>query len=371
MFSSFTGRFGQEVNAIKGVLSTNEGLRNLLFSIAPVTSQETPPVTTPGISPYPSMVAHGLTRLDWQIFDHCAAFTRLYAIYEQFITDIITEYLRTLPQIYPSYSELPDSCKTQHRAAVGQILQKWSEDGHYNTLTELGIVQGLADGLAGRVYTLLPQAFLIDPQNYRAEILRRLFKYLGFDDGLTFVKRFPSMVEFMGTSRDATETIETVLHDFVEQRNEASHQSVTQTVGLSGIFSFADFLVILCRALAEMLERRVLRRYLELGHLVRVGEVVHRYSNNVVGVRATGGPVSAGERLVAAASKSAFFVTLRSIQSGPTPYDSITLLPGQEIGFGLDSPLTVGIALYKTSATTGPRHSASPSPPAGASLFEI
>ena len=132
-------------------------------------------------------------------------------------------------------------------------------------MTESAIVQGLNDGLAGKHYTLLPDALLIDAQNYRAEILRKIFSYLGIVDCLAFVRKFRPMVKFMTTRRDSIEKIETVLHDFVEHRNVTSHESVTETVSMGEIFSFADFLVILCESLSQLLHRRVLRRQLDLG----------------------------------------------------------------------------------------------------------
>src|SRR4051794_39207887 len=99
MFSSPINRLRDEVNALKSVLATSEHLRKLLFPVTlvppPVNSTTTTTTTQPPILVVPpETVDPGLTRLDWQMFDHCAAFTRLYAIYEQFVTNLISDYLR-------------------------------------------------------------------------------------------------------------------------------------------------------------------------------------------------------------------------------------------------------------------------------------
>src|SRR5205807_4397155 len=111
-------------------------------------------------------------KLDWQIYDHCAALTRLYAAYERYVGELVSEYVRLLPKIYVKYSELPPEITNQHRVGVGQILLKIGEKGPYKNLEEQVVVRELAAGLSGASeYTLLADAFFIDRQNLRFEML--------------------------------------------------------------------------------------------------------------------------------------------------------------------------------------------------------
>ena len=163
------------------------------------------------------------SRVDWQLFDHCAGVTRLYALYEKFVEDLVTAYVDQLPSFYPIYSGLPKPTQKQHRVGVGQLLHKWSESGLYGHLTKDAIAAGLADGLRGtRGYRLLSDAFLIEVENYRPTALTRLFGYLDFQDCLSYVRKHPGLRAFMAASGDTTETLDSILTTILRLRNEAA-----------------------------------------------------------------------------------------------------------------------------------------------------
>ncbi len=246
--------------------------------------------------------------------------------------------------MFPYYSDLPQPTRTQHRIGAGQILQKWGDSSPYKHLTEAAIASGFVDGIRGQNnYKLLPEAFLIDPQNYRAEILVKVFGYLGLSDCFAFVKKQINLQTFMHT-RDATETPETLLHDIVERRNQASHGSVSQSevVSVSELSSYADFIRILCGGLAEMVERRVLTRLVEVYQNDVFGQVVHNFSNNVVGLRCYATFIRVGERLVAKRTKAAMGTTVISIETNRQRCEEAQLIDGQEIGVKLDKKVKEG-----------------------------
>ncbi len=268
MFSSLTGQLGKEVEALKKILGVNAKLRDLHAGGHARNSSDTI---------FAEVLSAAPDRINWRVFDHCAAVTRLYALYEQFVESLVEDYLRQLPEIYSSYSDLPPALRIQHRTGTGQILQKWSEGGPYGHLAETSVASGLVDGLRGQpAYTLLADVFLIEPHNYRADILVKVFGHLGLIDCFSFVKKQPEMRAFMLT-RDATETPETVLRDIVELRNQASHGSVSQDqiVSVQELFSYAAFVQILCAALAEMVERTLLTRRLQVCENSCIGQVIH------------------------------------------------------------------------------------------------
>jgi hypothetical protein len=290
------------------------------------------------------------------IYDHCAAVTRLYALYEYFVEELVQDYLRRLPEIFASYSDLPPSTRSQHRIGAGQIMQKWSESSPYKHLAEETIASGLVDGLRGqRNYKLLPDAFLIDPQNYRADILARIFGYLGFCDCLSFVKKQPDLKIFMLT-RDSTETPETLLHEIVERRNQASHGSVSynEIVSVSELASYADFIRILCGNLSEMIERNILSRIVETRINDNVGQVIKVFSGNIVGLRCNPGYIRVGERLIARRPNGAMGATVVSIETNHQRCEETKLVNGQEIGVKLDKKIKDGTLLMRLMPATDP-----------------
>jgi len=312
-------------------------------------------------------------RINWRVFDHCAAVTRLYALYEQFVVDLVEDYLRQLPEMFPCYGDLPQTLRTQHRTGIGQILQKWSEGGPYGHLTEMSLASGLVDGLRKQpTYKLPADAFLVDPHNYRADVLVKLFGHLGLANCFAFVKKQPQVQAFMLT-RDVTETPETVLHDIVELRNRASHGSVSQdqVISVQELFSYTTFVQILCSALGELVERTVLARLLQVRQVSCVGQVVHTFSNNIVGFRSCTGQIRVGERLVAKSTTAAAGATVISIEINRQKCQEKEVAEGQEIGLQLDRRVKEGTKLLRLAPASVPTVSASQPFVPGVDDYEI
>jgi hypothetical protein len=352
MFSSFTKRLLSEVETIKLVLDSHDSMRGLVFR-RNFTSEE---ADDPNGRKSDSSAENAIDEIrkaapskpSWQVYDHCAAFTRLYAIYEQFIESLISEYLRMLPKLYVQYEELPPKVTTQHRLGIAQILLKLGKDGPYKTLDERAIIKDLSHGLLGNPdYTLLRDAFLIDPQNYRADVVSRLFSYVGFENCWGWVEKHPLMVTFMLLNRDPNETPKTLLHDFVEYRNQASHTLVVDTVATDEIKSIADFVVVLSETLAQLVMKQVVQRKKLFGEVTPVGLVVHKFSNQIVGARMSAGTVVLGDSLIVVEKQACYKVTISSIKIKETAYDRLEVREGEEIGLGLTARTSEGAQLMR------------------------
>jgi hypothetical protein len=362
MFSSFTTRLRTEVETIKLVLDTHESLRNIVFPQEGSAGQENGAaqnevrdVEAPTDERITQIRQSAPPRPAWQVYDHCAAFTRLYAVYEAFVEDLVSDYLRILPEIYSRYEELPASVTTQHRVGIGQILLKLGKDGPYKELAERDIVQGLSHGLSGNPnYSLLRDAFLIDPQNYRAETVAKVFSYLGFEDCWSWVEKHPLMKAFMQDRRDVNETPKTLLHDFVSYRNKASHTVVGDIVSIEEIKSISDFVVVLSETLAQLVMRQVVRRKAALSQAIAVGLVIHRFSERIVGARMSAGSLAAGDDLAIVQKHGCFKATVLSIRVGQNPYERIELEDGQEIGIRLSERVNEGAELMRLPSAQPP-----------------
>lgn len=370
MFSSFTARLRAEVETVKRVIETDDRLRTLVFRQPTALSIE--PVAEPPVSDSPTTESTAITgasdaampsfnlqaldeirrgapsRVSWQVHDHCAAFTRLYAVYEEFIRDLVSEYLRLVPVLYEKYAELPENMTTQHRLGIAQILLKLGKEGPYRDLDETKIIGDLAHGLGGGIsYKLLPGAFLIDPQNYRHTVLVKLFGYLGIKDCWTWVERHPLVTEYVERERDSNETAATVLHDFVEYRNEAAHGNVTETVSIEEQKSIADCILVVCEALAQLVMMQVIPRREKLGQVTQVGDVIHKFSNCTVGVRTRAGTLAVGDELIVVQRYACYAVSVRSIQTKDTPHERLEVVDNQEIGLRLSLSAKEGARLVR------------------------
>jgi hypothetical protein len=342
MFTSFTTRLRGEIDTLKLVLDAHDGLRTLIYASEPSEGQ--------GDAHLEHIRQSGLLKPAWQIYDHCAAFTRLYAIYEQFVDDLASDYLRVLPQLYRHFVDLPQSVRIQLRLGIGQILGKLGKDGPYRDLAEMQVIEGWAEGLLGKArYSLLSEAFLIDQQNYRSSTLANLFRYLGFEDCWRWIEKHPAMIAYMTRQRDANETPKTLLHDLVEYRNKASHTDVRETVAVDEIKSIADYVTVLCDALSQLLMRQVIQRKRELGEAVCIGVVIHKFSDLIVGVRTSAGSLKVDEELVIMQKHSCQFARVVSIQIGDVPHMQVDMTEDLEIGLKLTEHANEGAELVRVS----------------------
>ena len=351
MFASFTTRLQQEVDTIKTVLDTHDRLRALIFQSAPeavLGQAETLDAESDAGRALEETRRNAPPKSAWQVYDHCAAFTRLYAVYEQFVADLVSEYLRMLPKLYVRYEDLPPTVTTQHRVGAAQILQKLGKDGPYKTMEERSIIQNLAHGLLGNPnYILLTDAFLIDPQNYRSEIINRLFSYLGFDNSWAWVEKHPSITAFMLRRRDPNETAATLLHEFVEYRNEASHSSVASIVATEEVKSIADFIVALSDALAQLVTKHAVQRKNEIGEAILVGRVIHKFSDGIIGAKMSAGTITVGDALVVMQRHACHTAKIESIQTEQTPHQRLNVNEDQEVGLRLSSPASESAQLLR------------------------
>src|SRR4051812_36175431 len=114
MFSHLTSRLRIDVQTVQRAVAIGDALRNILIShratLSPLSAD--PPQGADEITKaayaLASLVSGAPDKLDWQIYDHCAALTRLYAVYEQYVGDLVGEYVRLLPTLYSKYADLPE-----------------------------------------------------------------------------------------------------------------------------------------------------------------------------------------------------------------------------------------------------------------------
>lgn len=375
MFSIFTSRLRAEIETVKRVREVHDRFRQLMFP-PPSVPHEGDQSAANGTELVGTVAATDAGQQNdrlqkqlekirceaplnssWQVYDHCAAFTRLYAVYEQFIEELISDYLRILPELHDKYEDLPQGITKQHRIGTGQILLKLGKDGPYKHLNEKRVIADLAQALVGDVnYKLLRDAFLTDPQNYRAEVLGKLFGYLGIENCWAWVEKHPLVVAFMDRERDMTETAAIVLNEFVEYRNKAAHTNVVETVATEEVKSIADCIMVICEALAQLVMKQVVRRRELLGQMSVVGEVVHEFSDCIVGARMRAGTVVVGDEMVVQQKYACYKVSVRSIQVEHTPYQRLDVNDGQEIGLQPDVAVKQGALLMRLPAS----HSALP-----------
>jgi hypothetical protein len=349
MFAGLTERLRLDIQTIKDVVDLHDHARALFY---PSAISETASTGVDPVDSWARFRGRSPKRAEWQIYDHCAALTRLYAVYSIFIDDAISEFLRVLPQLYDRYDQLPPAVLKQHRVGFGQILLKLGEFGPYRHLREEEIIEQLSHGLAGKQpYVLLADAFFVDRQNYRLEHLARLLGHMGIDNAGARIAAHPAMASYLERELGESASLDGELGRFVQLRNEAAHGQVGEVIGAEDFRLLADFIRTVCEIVGEIILRELLERRLALGQLALLGPVEHVYHEGTIAiVKMKAATVAVGEQVALIRNgRIVHLAVVRSIMEDDVSRDSIAGQDGQELGIGLDSVCKVGMLVAKTA----------------------
>jgi hypothetical protein len=285
---------------------------------------------------------HVAEAVQWKVFSHCAAVTRLYALYEAFVYDLISAWLKIVPSLYPSYAQLPDALITQHRVGVGVLLQKFGGGARTEELTELGIVGPLYLGLSGhQSFALVADAFFIDLRNLRHEELCGLFRRASLGDldaWLSGHSELQAMCDSAGT------TLAGRLKELVEYRNEAAHarEEITETLGVSAFLEIADFIQALCSALHQFVVVRYVDVLQDAGRLETLGtitEYLPQVGASILTVHAAA-RVSVGDDVVARGRWTCFPTKIVDLRDHDRPIQTFEGVQGHELGVKFDTQVS-------------------------------
>ncbi len=318
-----------DLRDLRGVVATNDALRSFLF-----------PTNLVGEDPAIGAAVNAIrdsapARPVWAFHDHCAALTRIYSIFEEFVDSIVKEYLTLLPQVFPDYNKLPPATLAQHRMGVSHILGKLGGNGLFRHLTEIETLRGITDGYSGKTYTLLSDAFLTDTQNYRAPQINILFAYVGMSNIWAGVEKHSMVAEYMKT-RDPNDTPQTLLKKLVDERNLASHSGTTDVFAPDEILSLIGFIEAVVTAIAEIVRKTGATLQCSAGFRTEMFQVQRLFSNKIVGVRFLKGSVRVGDSLLALDHDRAFKATVLSIRHLHDVLESANADSFHELGLGLD-----------------------------------
>lgn len=339
MFSAVLNKLSKELSDIKSNVSWQDTLRATVYA----SIGETPiAISADSLEAIQELAPN---KVAWQLFDHCAAVSRIYGLFEQAVGDLVSEYAAFLPKVTPEYLNLHEDTRVQYRLGVAQILSKWKPSkSMYSHLPEDIIAAGLADGLRKNPYSLLTDAFLIDTDNYRTDTINRIFKRFGFEDAFAWVRGAPSIETFC--TNLGSDSADSYLNEFVRVRNDAAHGNVASISSAKEILAFAEFVDLVVKELASLLLTRILKDGLAAGYSKVLGTVLHAYSNNVVGVSSSSSlTIKIGDILYAGA-KRLEPVSVVSLCKKEVDYPEIQLTHSLEFGVKLDKRVSSGASLY-------------------------
>lgn len=301
MFPALLTKIIQQVDTVRRSIETSDQARNILSASGDLGQLAPLKLTSPSTT-------------DWRIYDHCAALTRLYAIYENFVEDIVTDLLSALPALF-KYMELTHSFHDEHRYGVANVLQKLGQY-KYKGLSAEEIVKDYYEATAGIAdnYKILPKTVLRYEQNLRMNILEGIFSRLGISDLQGWIAGHRLIDDFIRNVRGGQNTIEAELTSFIQYRNEAAHGEVVNVLGKEALLEHCAFIEALCQAVYERVSHWVITRRLDVGAAIEVGKVTEVFKDNIVIATVRNANVEAGASLLFVDDRYFVRATILNIQ---------------------------------------------------------
>ncbi|NEQ75818.1 MAG: hypothetical protein F6K23_23930 [Okeania sp. SIO2C9] len=294
----------------------------------------------------------------WKLYEHCAVVTRLYAIYERFVEELISTWLQYLPQLVENYLELDEKIQNTHREGVGRILLEFKKD-RFKDLSENQVIIGLFYGTTGenKNYELLPQAFLLHDQNLRKDILEKLFTDAGIGNTWKWVIKHRKVIHIIEEIRgnkniaekELKNAVEGELNQLISYRNEAAHGVVDEILGTQELLDLGDFIKALCQALAELVTYQIIQKQTSTGKAKEIGEITEWFKKPkaaVARINNSSLSIETNVFLVSETSSYCRLAKIESIQINDISHENIEITSEAEVGLKFDIDAKKGLKIY-------------------------
>lgn len=286
------------------------------------------------------------------VFLHCATITHLYAIYESFVADAITEYLDSIRRVI-TYRKLSPTMRRAHIVGLGRVISRITR-ARYRNLNADSLLIDLYGAIGRRGGgNIAPEAFLDRDANLRFGELNKLLMRCALNDLQSWLAHHSSITTYMASSRMSSSGAMSTdpvseLRRFVEDRNEASHESrrIGQPLGPSELKAYADFIESLCTTIGQYIDHSIIHerttaapgqgRALILKRFRRVG---------AIGLEAYSLPLAVGQKLYAIGNYFCFPTEIISLRNGATPLTSVAAHGSIQLGAVLSPEPPIGAEL--------------------------
>ncbi|GCL38714.1 hypothetical protein IQ227_25125 [Anabaena aphanizomenioides LEGE 00250] len=346
MFDELLKTVKDNISTIRAIIKTNEKIRDIAFGDVSVYPEETKIVLMDMFQDIPEAT-------DWRVYDQCAVVTRLYAIYESFVEDLIQSWVILLPDLYPNYLDLNDAIRKTHQSGVGRLLQEiLREDNNRYKLSAQKVILGLLNGETGEnKYELLPEAFLFHEQNLRKNSLERLLASAGIIDSWSWVVNHRDIKNFLKEIRGNQTTLEKEMNIFISYRNDAAHSTkIEDWLGFKPLLELCDFVESLCQALTELVNYQVLQSKESIGQVQEVGKITEWFKKPQAGVFTAyiECSLSVGSTIILVGESYCQEAKIESIKyNDQSITDEIKTTTGMEVGLKFDVEARKDLRLYK------------------------
>lgn len=333
MYNAFLQRTKEAIAALEKHIRTSDQFRTAVFDESvgckASTSCFDPAIVSSETAP---------DRLQWRVIDHCAAVTRIYAIYEQFAHEMVREHLGLL-QSRIAFAKLPEALRSSYRIGIAKILEK--KDGpRYANLDLAQLIAGYDRALAGQDYTLEPRAMLMQEQNLRLPELQRFMSACGVDGVTSWIEQHPATKGFFAAGGRLTATASSEMGELIEYRNDAAHGSIdiTDILHVNGLIELCDFVAAVCEALTEKVQLAGLQLLKPHEQATERGKVSESLKGGIVAVGDMTGNFKVGDTVYLCGEAYCHERSVVSLQLEGVSHEEVNLTVLTSLGIMFDAP---------------------------------
>ncbi len=333
MYNAFLQRTTETISALGKHILTSDHFRTAVFDGALKCA-----AGTPCFDPALGSTRTAPDRLEWRVIDHCAAVTRIYAIYEQFAHEMIREHLSLL-QGWISFADLPEPIRSSYRLGIAKILDK-KEGPRFADIDLAQLIGGYDRALTGDEYTLEPRAMLMQEQNLRLPELQRFMTACGIAGVTAWIEQHRALKDFFASDDRLTATAASEMAELIKYRNDAAHGSIdiSDILHVNVLIEFCDFVAAVCEAMAERVQLAGLHSLKPYDHVKERGKVTESQKGGKVAIGAMTGFFKVGSTVYLCGETYCVERRILSLQLEGVSHEEVNLTSATELGMMFDAP---------------------------------
>lgn len=339
MFQDILKNLHENISTVRCIIKTSDNLRDILDN----------QTSSLDVELLAKLRKDAPKSRDWIIYEHCATVTRLYAIYETFVENLLKKWLAILPRLYPNYSDLEERIRTTHQMGVGKLLIDLNKN-RYSHLSITDVISGIFRGVSNDAgYKLIPDAFLIHEQNLRKEILDKLLADAGVSNAWNWLEKSNTVNIFLQNRTENENNAEGTLNQLIINRNQAAHGVPEDILDSNSLLELCDFVEALCEALAELMTFQVIERQKLVGQAKEIGIITEWFKKPQAAVaKIQEATLSIGTDVFLIGEASCQLAKIHSIKINDKATELVNITSETEVGLKFDIEAKKGLRIYQS-----------------------
>ncbi|MEG1313999.1 MAG: MAE_28990/MAE_18760 family HEPN-like nuclease, partial [Bacilli bacterium] len=277
-----------------------------------------------------------------------ATVTKIYAILENFINEIISDYLDILSEV-KSFSELSNAIKKEYRIGISHILSKLDQK-RYEHLVHEDIVKWYYEATHNiKNYRFVAPALTRQEENYRLEKINTTFNRIDLCDFQSWVSNHTLLKVLFPLNDSIYTTLDSELKDFINLRNDASHGTLTNLEGDNSILTYTTLIINIIKVITSFFRKTVINIKEDkklINELGNVTELFKKVQANIITCKKDS-YLTKDLKVLILNNNECYIETIQSLQDQGINIDEITIPnDNYELGVIFQNSVSINSKIY-------------------------